>query len=542
MSGAVRRRLLIASLVFFVAILGAAIDLLLQIRPQILPEPAGLAIDCVSYAPFRRHGESPLEPDTFVSPERIHADLQQLSAYTDCVRTYSVDQGLEAVPAIAAMLGQRVLLGIWIDRDTESNQTEIARALALAQVYPQTVSAIIVGNEVLLRQELSAGQLGKLIRQVRAGTEVPVTYADVWEFWLRNDELAELVDWVTVHILPYWEDEPVAVERAASYVMQVQRQVEAAFPGREILIGETGWPSVGRMRGAAMPGRVEQARFTREWVALATELGVSYNLIEAFDQPWKRRLEGAMGGSWGFLDSDAERKYPWSGPVAQRDRLPWSAVASASIGAVLFLVCYRVMVSPSLRRMVGWPLGLNVVLVGGLSGLLLPSQWQYLSHWSRNTVEWLAGGTLVLLGLSAAFLLPLVLANNSLARKYAGLMSIWNRVCLAVIFTATLFVLMHLFNGRYLGYAFPLWILPALVLFLSRLLGLGQTVYALRERLLGLIILTALPWILWPEMPDNTQALIFALLMMAVAWSALSPAFVSSSKPDSTAKAPGAVA
>lgn len=249
-----------------------------------------------------------------------------------------------------------------------------------------------------------------------------------------------------------------------------------------------------------------------------------------------------MGGSWGFLDSHAERKYPWSGPVAQRDRLPWSAVASASIGAVLFLMCYRVMMSSSLRRMAGWPLGLNVVLVGGLSGLLLPSQWQYLSHWSRNTVEWLAGGTLVLLGLSAAFLLPLVLANNSLARKYAGLMTIWNRVCLAVIFTATLFALMHLFNGRYLGYALPLWFLPALVLFLSRLLGLGQTVYALRERLLGLIILTALPGILWPEMPGNTQALIFALLMMAVVWSALSPAFVSSSRPDSTAKAPGAVA
>lgn len=542
MSHVVRRRLLLANMVFVLAVLGVFMDLLFQTRPQVLPEPAGVAIDCVSYAPFRRPGESPLDPDALVSPERIRADLQQLSTYTDCVRTYSVDQGLDAVPEIAATLGQRVLLGIWIDRDAVSNQAGIARALALAKAYPQTVSAIIVGNEVLLRRELDAVQLGELIRQVRTGTEVPVTYADVWEFWLRNAELADLVDWVTVHILPYWEDEPVAVAEATSYVMQVRRRVETAFPGREILIGETGWPSVGRMRGPAMPGRVEQARFVREWVSLAADEGVSYNLIEAFDQPWKRQLEGAMGGSWGFLDSAARAKFPWSGPVAERDDRPWVAVASAAAGAFLFLTCCRMVVASSVRRMAGWPLRFNVALAGGLSGLLLPSQWQYLAHWSRNTVEWLAGGAMVLLGFATAFLLPLVLTNGSLARRYAGLVRIWSRVCLAVFFAAAWFVLMHLFNGRYLGYAIPLWFLPALMLAVSRLLGTGWPEDAVRERLLGLIVLTTLPWVLWPEMPGNTQALVFTLLMTMVALSVLLPLRISSSKPNRAAKAPGTAA
>ena len=42
------------------------------------------------------------------------------------------------------------------------------------------------------------------------------------------------------------------------------KQVAAAFPGKEILIGETGWPSHGRMRDGALASRVNQARFISE--------------------------------------------------------------------------------------------------------------------------------------------------------------------------------------------------------------------------------------------------------------------------------------
>ena len=35
-----------------------------------------------------------------------------------------------------------------------------------------------------------------------AQVTVPVTYADVWEYWLRNREVYEAVDFVTIHILP----------------------------------------------------------------------------------------------------------------------------------------------------------------------------------------------------------------------------------------------------------------------------------------------------------------------------------------------------
>ena len=69
---------------------------------------------------------------------------------------------------------------------------------------------MVVGNEVLLRGEMAANDLADTIRAVKARVKVPVTYADVWEFWLRNRELAAAADFITIHILPYWEDFPIA--------------------------------------------------------------------------------------------------------------------------------------------------------------------------------------------------------------------------------------------------------------------------------------------------------------------------------------------
>ena len=95
---------------------------------------------------------------------------------------------------------------------------------------------------------------------MKSHVTVPVTYADVWEFWLRNRELYDAVDFVTIHILPYWEDFPIPREIAAAHVDVIRKRMAVAFPGKEILIGETGWPSAGRMREGALPSRTNQAR------------------------------------------------------------------------------------------------------------------------------------------------------------------------------------------------------------------------------------------------------------------------------------------
>ena len=250
-------------------------------------------------------------PGTIVSPEQIAEDLRELAKVSKCIRTYSIDNGLDKVPELASRVGLKVLLGVWIGRDRAKNAHLVDIAVSLVRDHPGVVTAIIVGSEVLLRGEMIVSDLREIIRSVKPRVDVPVTYADVWEFWLRYREIGADVDFVTVHFLPYWEDFPPRAEDAAAHVDGIRKQVAAAFPGKEILIGEAGWPSHGRMRDGALASRVNQARFISEILDRARRHNFRVNLFEAYDEPWKRRWEGTVGGYWGLFDSvDRKLKYP----------------------------------------------------------------------------------------------------------------------------------------------------------------------------------------------------------------------------------------
>jgi hypothetical protein len=169
---------------------------------------------------------------------------------------------------------------------------------------------------------MTATDLANTIRGIKARVKVPVTYADVWEFWLRNREIANAVDLITIHILPYWEDFPVAARDAVAHVDAIRQQVVNAFPGKEVLIGEVGWPSAGRMRESALPSPVNQARVILDVLALSKRDRFNANVIEAFDQPWKRALEGTVGGHWGLLKATT-RAPKFSGALAISNHPLW---------------------------------------------------------------------------------------------------------------------------------------------------------------------------------------------------------------------------
>mgnify|MGYP003694392451 CR=1 FL=1 len=102
----------------------------------------------------------------------------------------------------------KVLQGLWLSNQPDRSRHQVETAIALAKRFPDVIAAVIVGNEVLLRGEMSGPDLVRIIREVKAQVSMPVTYADVWEFWLRHREVAAAVDFVSIHILPYWEDFP----------------------------------------------------------------------------------------------------------------------------------------------------------------------------------------------------------------------------------------------------------------------------------------------------------------------------------------------
>ncbi|HML08845.1 MAG TPA: beta-(1-6) glucans synthase [Xanthobacteraceae bacterium] len=310
--------------------LGAAVVLPLS------PLAAGKKLYCVSYAPFRAE-QTPLVEGTRVPPAQIDEDLKLLSRYANCVRTYSVDDGLDEVLESARRYGLKVLHGVWISNKAVKTRRQIATTITLANDYSDVIAAVIVGNEVLLRGEMSATDLMATIRAVKAQVPEPVTYADVWEYWLRYPDVQNAVDFVTIHILPYWEDFPIPAAFAAAHVAAIRAKVAAAFPGKEIVIGELGWPSAGRMREGARPSPVNQAHVILETLALAERENFRVNVIEAFDQPWKRALEGAAGGSWGIFDrATGAPKFSFAGSVSDHPHWVAQALAGIALAALAF--------------------------------------------------------------------------------------------------------------------------------------------------------------------------------------------------------------
>ena len=269
----------------------------------------------LSFAPFRR-GQSPLTR-TYPTAAEIESDLKSLQGLAHGVRTYTSQEGMEIVPELAGKYGLTVIQSAWLGVEKPVNDAEVAALIDQANRHPDSIKRVIVGNEVLLRKDLPVDALAAYIRKVRQSIKQPVSYADVWEFWLKNPELAKDVDFITVHFLPYWEDFPIGVDGAMEHILAVRDIMQKAFPDKPILIGEVGWPSGGRDREKAVPSRSEEARFVNSFLNLARDKGLDYNLVEAFDQPWKAKLEGTVGARWGILDIDRQPKFRLGQPVVE---------------------------------------------------------------------------------------------------------------------------------------------------------------------------------------------------------------------------------
>ena len=477
-------------------------------------------VPCLSYAPFRR-GQTPFDPRFVASEAQIDQDMAALSRITRCVRTYSVGQGLDRVPEIAARHGMQTLMGIWLGRDPVANEAEIELAVATAGPQAANIRAIVVGNEVLLRRELTAETLGAIIRGVDERVGVPVTYADVWEFWIRNKPLADRVDFITIHILPYWEDEPVAASEAAQHVVDVRNEVAAIFPGRRLLIGETGWPSQGRMRSSALPSPHNQARVVQELIKLGRERAYEMNIIEAFDQPWKRVLEGTVGGAWGLLGADSRSlKFEWGGPVSNSPLWPFQAAVGIVFGIAILGIAIH-----SSRNSI-WPLsrvdwlaivGLAIVAGGTLGATVESGIVQARDLSSTLRVAALAGLAVALPVMASRLRGGTVsprplghLGSLRTGRRAAWLFGVGQG---AAGVAALALALALVFDPRYRDFPVaPFAAIAAAALVVP--VRTGRHDHARAERWLGIMIMLCAVTIVLREGIENAQALLFAAALV----------------------------
>lgn len=431
-----------------------------QPQPVVNVAVDGKPLQCVSYAPYYKPGTSPTLAGSFIERQQIEADLKALSLVTNCVRTYSVSQGLDYVPQAAQQLGMKVKLGAWISWTDADNQRELALAVKQANQFSDTVTTIIVGNEVLLRGEQPESQLRKYLQWARAHTQTPLTYAEVWEFWLKHPALEQDVDVVTVHILPYWEDLPVAIEQAVSHTTAVMDKLQFAFK-KPLFIGETGWPSQGRQRFGAKPSVVNQARYVREFVQAAQARQWQYNIIEAVDQPWKRGLEGTVGGYWGIYDSDLQAKFPLQGGVAERHDGWWPVFAAGLLALLAGAWARKCRLGKSKQAL--W------VLAGASLGMQGWLQVNDVLLAARDTREWLSLGGFVLLGWWLAY--SHLRQLSGLAVSSTGLQSGLVLFALAILLTSASLCM----DGRYRNFPIALTWLPLAINAMVVLVHLGQS-------------------------------------------------------------------
>ena len=444
-------------------------------RPQNPIGPASASkFNSLSYAAYRS-GESPLT-DQFATEAEADQDLALLAPITRGIRTYAAFEGPYDIAALAQKHGLKLWQGIWLGGDRAKNKLEMDRAIELAHRYPETIERLIVGNEVLLRRDLPPAELIADIDRVRAAVKQPVAYADVSDFWEQFPEIAPHVDVVMIHLLPYWEDTPTGIDHAVAYVGQVFRHFQALFPKSHITIGETGWPSRGRPRRDAVPGRIAEARFLREFMALSAAEKFDYNFIEAFDQDWKYENEGIVGANWGLFSADRTLKIAPAGSLEEDPQ--WRAHAAVSIICGLLLAVSGIASSgsPSSRQVLvlctaGMTLGAGLAIAQADVAPVLFDVHVRLAA-IVNLVGQAALAFLMMLRLAGA-LEPAPWRNGATATarvkallrmKMSREAGLFEDLCFVFIWTAGVLQILLLFDPRYREFPLSSFAVPLLVL------------------------------------------------------------------------------
>lgn len=362
------------------------------------PWPA--RIQGFAFSPFRANED----PTRFEMPtdEEIDADLALLEGKVNAVRTYSVEGTLADVPELADKHGLNVALGAWLDAHLDQNEEQLRAVIDLANSH-QNVVRVIVGNEVLYRGDLTVEQLEKYLDRARDAIGAPVGTAETWHTWLAHPELAQHVDFIGVHFLPYWEG--VGVDAAVDYSFAQLKRLQRTFPHKPIVVAEIGWPSRGRTRESAVASVANEALFLRRFLHRAEHDQIVYYVMEAFDQPWKAYLEGAVGSYWGVYDVNRHPKFEFSAPIV---RVPeWHILAAVSVAVALVVLGILYLSSRTLRYRGRSFLAIVVYAAATLAvWLIYDFTQQYM------TVSSVIAGVLLLLGMLGVLLVLLAEAHE----------------------------------------------------------------------------------------------------------------------------------
>lgn len=247
-------------------------------------------------------------PHTGVMPlvAELRDDINQAKVLTNFVRTYSVTESFSLVPALCDELGVDCLPGAALGKYPWLNEMEIEMLIRVGQSDNPHVKAVIVGNEVMHRDDFSVAQYIDYIRRVKRSVKVPVATAELLHTWFEHPELADEVDILGVQIYPFWGG--LEISLAAKDTLARVKELQAAHPKKRVMLTEFGWPTAGGNLGEAVASSENAARYFRETIPLLNENGIEYFYFAMTDEKWKEGDEGGPGAHWGLLHSNGKVK------------------------------------------------------------------------------------------------------------------------------------------------------------------------------------------------------------------------------------------
>lgn len=272
--------------------------------PLVSKPPEPYKLDGLDFSPYMA-GQSPNWGGTWISEEQIQQRLSIVGPHTKWIRTFGCGDGLEQTGKIAHKMGLKVAMGAWIGKDLTVNQTKLNCVIQQAKLG--YADMVVVGSEVLLRNDVSYEQLVTYIQTVRqqipAG--IPITYGDVYGMWFTYPNLANEVDLIFANIYPFWEGFPV--EQALAVTDHYYNLLVTKFPGKTVNISEAGWPSCGNYSESV--GSVEnEAKYFNQLISWEKAKNITLFYFSAFDEEWKAWNEGLQGQCWGLWNQDGAIK------------------------------------------------------------------------------------------------------------------------------------------------------------------------------------------------------------------------------------------
>ena len=184
----------------------------------------------------------------------VTMDVAVLAQLTNTIRLYGTDCNqtemvLHALDKLA-LPDIKVWLGVWLDNNATTNDRGLSAMYDILSKYNANFFAgVIVGNEVLYRQEMNETQLGDILSDVKKNftslkIDLPIATSDLGDDWTAP--LAATVDLVMSNIHPFFAG--VSADTAAGWTWDFWQQHDTVLTkgtSQQNVISETGWPSDG---------------------------------------------------------------------------------------------------------------------------------------------------------------------------------------------------------------------------------------------------------------------------------------------------------